>query len=171
MSTRSDGWSHRNGRTLGPKESQMKKIIFLAVLVMAICAAGFAQEQAKEPEKELNLGRVYFPKTFVHAGKDYNKGVYQVTLFEKEGVPWFKVLTKKKEPLFEELAIVKPFEKKRRGARFWVQKGLMSGYEYFRLKVVQPDKEVIAFFFIKQSQKEAAKEEPAAENQGIEEET
>jgi hypothetical protein len=138
----------------------MKKTIIFVVLVMALYATGFAQAEAAPTEaKELNLGRIYFPKPFIHAGKDYNRGVYHVTLFEKEGVPWFKVLNKKKEPLFEELAIVKPFKKKRRGSRFWVRKGMLSGYEYFRLKVIKPDKEVIAFFFTKQKQKQTAKKE------------
>ena len=39
----------------------MKKIIFIAILVLVFNLAGFDQAV------ELNLGRTYFPKDFVHA--------------------------------------------------------------------------------------------------------
>lgn len=98
---------------------------------------------------EINLGRVYFPKAFVHANKDYNKGVYRVTLFAKDGVPYFKVMNKKKELLFEEMAVIKPYEGKFKKFKHRVKKELLKGYEYFRIKVTKPDNMIMAYFLVK----------------------
>lgn len=98
---------------------------------------------------EINLGRIYFPKAFVHASKDYNKGVYRVTLFSKDGVPYFKVMNKKKELLFEEMAVVKPYEGKYKKFKYRVKKELLKGYEYFRIKVTKPDTLIMAYFLVK----------------------
>ncbi|MCP5105321.1 MAG: hypothetical protein GY950_18175 [bacterium] len=100
-------------------------------------------------DDELKLGRIYFPRAFVHAGKNYNRGIYRMILTEKEGQPWFKVFSKKNEPLFEELAVVKPYKGKRKRFKHRVRKEMLRGYEYFRVKVIKPDNEAIAYFFVK----------------------
>ena len=75
----------------------MKKIIIILIFVLPVSFAGLAQEAQ---DKDINLGSINFPKAFVHAGKDYDKGIYLVVLTEKHGFPWFKVSNKKKELLF-----------------------------------------------------------------------
>ena len=121
------------------------------------------KEEPVKPE-DLNLGRVYFPRAFVHAGKDYDKGVYRMSLMEKEGVPWFKVFDKKKELLFEEMAVVKPYEGKSKRFRYRIRKEMLKGYEYFRIMVIKPDKRIMAYFLVKQ--KEAPKPaEPESESE------
>lgn len=167
------------------KESKMTKILlFFTMALLVLNIAGTAQsaqttqetqeeqtkqttqaDQAKQEEpakkeepvkpEDLNLGRIYFPRPFVHAGKDYNKGVYRMSLTEKEGVPWFKVFDKKKELLFEEMAVVKPYEGKAKRFRYRIRKEMLKGYEYFRIMVIKPDKRIMAYFFVKQ--KEAPK--------------
>ncbi len=110
------------------------------------------QKEKVVKAKEINLGRSYFPKNFVHNGKEYKKGLYYVLLTEKKGVPWFKVLDRKKQPLFEELAVVKPIErkqKKRRRTRLKVKKEMLKDYEYYRIKVFKPEAEIIAYFLVK----------------------
>ncbi len=152
------------------KESHMKKILlFFTMALLVLSTAGMAQatqenqeEQTKQEEPErkeepvkpedLNLGRIYFPKAFVHAGKDYNRGVYRMSLTEKEGIPWFKVFDRKKELLFEEMAVVKPYEGKSKRFRFRIRKEMLKGYEYFRITVIKPDKRIIAYFLVKQKE-------------------
>lgn len=121
----------------------MKKIIFFVILVLILNFAGFPQD------KDLNLGRIYFPKAFIHAGTDYNKGVYLVSITEKDGFPWFKVFNKKNELLFEEMAVIKPYEGKVKRFKYRMRKNLLSRHEYFRIKVIKPDNVIIAFFLIK----------------------
>jgi hypothetical protein len=121
------------------------------------------KEEPVKPE-DLNLGRIYFPRAFVHAGKNYDKGVYRMSLTEKEGVPWFKVFDKKKELLFEEMAVVKPYKGKSRRFRFRIRKQMLKGYEYFRITVTKPDKRIIAYFFVKQEEPPKPSEpEPGSE--------
>lgn len=142
----------------------MKKMIFflIFILLVVVTVPGLGQDSQDTQEtqdKDINLGRIYFPKTFVHAGKDYNKGVYLVTLTEKEGVPWFKVFNKKKELLFDEMAVVKPYKGRRTNFKYRVRKGLLKGYEYFRIRVIKPDKMIMAFFLVKQKEASSSKKE------------
>jgi hypothetical protein len=143
----------------------MKKIIFFLIFILlaAVTAASLNQDTQDTQDtqdiqdKDINLGRVYFPKAFVHAGKDYNKGVYLVTLTEKEGFPWFKIFNKNKELLFDEMAVVKPYKGRRRNFKYRVRKGLLKGYEYFRIRVIKPDKMIMAFFLVKQKESNSSK--------------
>lgn len=121
----------------------MKKILIFIILTIFLSFALLSQVQ------EINLGKVYFPKSFVHASKDYNKGVYRVILTEKEGVPYFKILNKKKELLFEEMAVIKPYEGKSKKFKYRLKKEMLKGYEYFRIKVTKPDNLVMAYFIVK----------------------
>ncbi|MCK4762410.1 MAG: hypothetical protein KAW12_09455 [Candidatus Aminicenantes bacterium] len=103
----------------------------------------------------LRLGRIYFPRDFVHAQKDYKKGVYRLNLISKEEVPYFQILSKKGELLFEEMGLVKPYKGRNKRFRYRLSKAMMRGYEYFRIRVTRPDKYIMAFFFIKQPEKPA----------------
>lgn len=114
---------------------------------------------AMEPEtkpavEDLQLGRVYFPKNFIHSGKNYKRGIYRLALTEKDGTPWFKVFDKRKEFLFEEMSVVKPVERKNKRFKHRVRKEMLRGYEYFRVKVIKPDKEIIGYFFVQEEKGE-----------------
>ena len=121
----------------------MKKLVIILVFVFILSFSLISQSE------EINLGKIYFPKSFVHAQKDFNKGVYRVTLIYKEGVPHFKVMNNNKELLFEEMAVVKPYEGKYKKFKYRVKKELLKGYEYFRIKVTKPDNLIMAYFLIK----------------------
>jgi hypothetical protein len=133
----------------------MKKIIFFLIFVLLVNFTGLAQETQEATEtqetqdKDINLGSINFPRPFVHAGKDYDKGIYLVTLTEKHGIPWFKVSNKKKELLFEEMAVVKPYKGRRKNFKYRIRKGFLKGYEYFRIRVITSDKIILAFFLVK----------------------
>lgn len=121
----------------------MKKLTILVVMIMVSSIFVFAQTE------EIKLGKVYFPKSFVHAKKDYDRGVYNVMLTQKDGAPYFKVFNKKNELLFEEMAVIKPYEGKYKKFKYRVKKELLRGYEYFRIKVTKPDNLIMAYFLIK----------------------
>lgn len=159
----------------------MKKGMLLIIFLSVFVFFGLAQDQEQEKEPEslippqvgeevlkpsptptptptptpppLKLGRIYFPRDFIHAQKDYKKGVYQVNLISKEEVPYFQVLSKKGELLFEEMGLVKPYKGRNKRFRYRLSKTMMRGYEYFRIRVTRPDKYIYAFFFIKQPEK------------------
>jgi hypothetical protein len=132
----------------------MKKILFFVVLILIFNLSGYAQTQptTTAPAKDLNLGRTYFPRDFMHAGKNFNKGVYRVTLTEKDGFPWFKIMNNKKELLFEEMAVVLPNEGKSKNFRYRVKREMLRGYEYFRIKVTKPDQLIMAYFLVEREQ-------------------
>jgi hypothetical protein len=98
----------------------MKKLILSAFFVVLISLFIFPQTN------DIKLGRIYFPKAFVHAGKDYNKGTYKVEFTVKDEVPLFKVFDKKNNLLFEELAVIKPFEGKNKKFKYRVKKELLK---------------------------------------------
>jgi len=127
----------------------MKKLSILIVLILIFSVFNFAVEKKATVTKDINIGRVYFPRAFVQNMKDYKRGVYRVILTEKDGVPYFNVYNKKKVLLFEEMAVVKPYEAKHKKFRYRVKKELLKGYEYFRIKVTKPNKLIMAHFLIK----------------------
>ncbi|MCK4944057.1 MAG: hypothetical protein KAS65_10790 [Candidatus Aminicenantes bacterium] len=128
----------------------MKKYSLLIVFIIGVSFFISAQEPV------LNLGKIYFPNSFVHAQKDYQKGTYRVFLATTGEVPYFKVFNRKNEFLFEEMAIVKPYTGKYKKFKYRLKKGVLRGYEYFRIRVTRPDNIYLAFFFLK---KRAVKEE------------
>lgn len=128
------------------------------------------QEKPAQPE-ETDLGKVYIPRDFVHADKDYSKGNYYISLFEKDGAPWFKVFNNKKEPLFEELAVVKAYKGKAKQSKPRVHKEFLKDFEYFRILVVKPDSRLLAYFLIKQKEVPAAAEAPLAPTETEKKET
>jgi hypothetical protein len=123
-----------------------------------------AQEQPITPI-ETNLGKIYISRDFVHADKDYKKGNYYISLYEKEGTPWFKVFNNNKELLFEELAVVKKYEAKVKRMKVRVRKEFLKDFEYFRVMVIQPDAHLMLYFMIKQKEVPATLPTPA-ENPG-----
>ncbi len=130
----------------------MKKTLIAMFLMLVFSLGVTAQtEKATVAEEELDLGKIYFPKPFIHAGNDYDKGVYQVKLTHKEGIPYF-LISRKDELLFEERGVVKMAKegKRYRVKRYWVKKELLKDYEYFRIKVTKPDRLVMAYFVVKQ---------------------
>jgi hypothetical protein len=136
----------------------MKKIIIFMALVFVFNFALFASE-IDFSALDIKVGYITIPRPFIHAKKDYDKGIYYVTLTAKEGVPYFNVHNQKKELLFEELAVVKPTKSKYK-FNYRVRKGFLKGYEYFKLKIVKPEAHIIAFFLVKEKkEKEKVEEE------------
>lgn len=148
-------------------------IIFLVMISMI--SFGYAQEEAQEPAaqqeqaqeketapapEEISIGNIYFPRPFIQAGKDYQKGVYTVKVVYKESGPVFLVY-KKDKMLFEEIAIQK--KKKNRVKRFKVRRDFLKNFEYFRIRVFRPDHNLYAYFLTKQ--KDKAPEAKTAEEQ------
>jgi len=137
----------------------MKKIIISIIFILVISCTFYAQNDKKDENakntniEEINLGRIYFPKTFVHAKKDYNRGVYRVKFTKKDDIPYFIILNKKKELLFEELAIIKPYKGKYKKFRYRLKREMLRGYEYFRIKLTRPDNFYMAYFLIKNREK------------------
>ena len=135
----------------------MKKYLLLIVFMIGVSFLLSAQEQV------MNLGKIYFPRSFVHAQKDYQKGTYRIFLATKGEVPYFKIFNAKNEFLFEEMAIVKPYKGKAKKFKYRIKKGIMRGYEFFRIQVTRPDNIYLAFFLLKQKtvKKAKAAEAPA----------
>jgi hypothetical protein len=136
------------------------------------------EEQVPPPVQEttpqaqdMQLGRVYFPRPFIHEGKNYAKGIYNLALTEKEGTPWFKVFDKKKELLFEEMSVVKPVERKNKHFTYRIGKEMLKGYEYFRVKVIKPEEEIIGYFFIQKEEEHSIPEEGSEETTPVEQKT
>ena len=134
----------------------MKKLSVLIIITLIFSVLNFAVEK-QAVSKDIKLGKVYFPKTFVYNMKDYKRGVYRVILTEKDGVPYFNVYNKKKELLFEEMAVVTPYEGKYKKFKYRIKKELLKGYEYFRIKVTKPDNVIMAHFLIKKKVKKVKK--------------
>ncbi len=119
----------------------MKKIRFFApVCLVALVAASFAQTT------DINLGRVFFPRAFIHAEKDFPRGTYNVLLTLKENVPFFRISNAKKELLFDEMAVIQPKESKGFKSGWRVRKELLKENEYFRLRVIKPGELVTGYF-------------------------
>ena len=139
----------------------MKKYMLWVVIWIGVSFLLNAQEQV------LNLGKVYFPRAFVHAQKDYQKGTYRLFLAQKGEVPYFKVFNAKNEFLFEEMAIVKPYTGKNKKFKFRIKKGIMKGHEFFRIQVTRPDNIYLAFFMLKKQEVKPKKaEKPPEDNPG-----
>jgi len=156
-----------------------KAIFFLAVLV--VVAVMFLSAQTQEvtqtqeaaPTQEavqkedtaksvdIVLGKIYFPRDFIHADKEYVKGTYRVVLTSKEGVPYFAVSNPKNELLFEELAVIKLVEAKNKRFSYRLRRELLQGEEYFRIRVIKPDQWLMAYFLVKKPGSQAHPATPA----------
>jgi hypothetical protein len=130
----------------------MKKMFVFILVIMCLNVGLFGSEEESKTEPaglDIKVGYISIPRPFVHAGKDYARGAYYITLTEKEGVPYFNVFNRKKELLFEEMAVVQPYKARNKNFKYRIRKGYSRGGEYFRLRVIQPDSVMSAFFLIK----------------------
>jgi hypothetical protein len=128
----------------------MKKITVFMMFVLVLSFAVFAEEEETASQSpDITVGNITIPRSFIHAGKNYDKGVYYVTVTAKEGVPYFNIHNRNKELLFEEMAVVKPNKSKSRFTHR-VRRGFLPNYEYFRLKVITPEAQMMAFFLVKE---------------------
>jgi hypothetical protein len=100
--------------------------------------------------QDVKIGKVKFPKDFIHAGKEFKAGIYQVVLTQKETVPYFLVSTVKNEQLFDEMAIVKKAQKRKAGHKLSIKKDLSKDAHFFRIEVFKPEAVVMAYFMLKQ---------------------
>jgi hypothetical protein len=99
--------------------------------------------------QDVKIGKVKFPMDFIHAGKEFKAGVYQVLLTQKETVPYFVVSTVKNERLFDEMAIVKVAQKRKSGHKLTIKKDISKDAHYYRIEVFKPDAVVMAYFMLK----------------------
>lgn len=99
---------------------------------------------------EIDLGKINFPRDFIHSKTDYKKGVYQVKLITKEGeaLPYFQVYDKENKLLFEEMSLVIPRPGKHGKFKYRLRRRILNN-EYFMIRVTKPDKHIYAFFLIK----------------------
>lgn len=131
----------------------MKKIVIFTIFATVFSFYLFC-DNGLSVSKEINIGKVYFPKPFVHSEKDFNRGVYLVLLTTKDGVPYFKVSDKKGNFLFDEMAVVKENKSKNKKFNYRIKKEMLRGYEYFRIKVTEPEKLIMGYFLIKKNKTE-----------------
>jgi hypothetical protein len=144
---------------------EMKKLFLVLFITLIMLLSGSMLCTAAD-FKDLNMtiGKVRISKPFIHAGKDFEKGIYWVTLTAKDGIPYFNIHNPKKELLFEELAIVKPFETTSKKFTPHVTKGFLKSGKYFRIKVKRPDAFVLCYLLLKQEEP-PKKEEPKQETE------
>lgn len=140
----------------------MKKPAIAVIFLLIFTFMMFNEENKPVVvKKDIKLGKIYFPRAFVHDSKDFKRGVYKVILTDKDGIPYFNVLTKKDELLFEEMAVVKKNKRKFKKFKYRLRKELLRGYEYFRIKVTKPENLYFAYFLLKKKEvKKETKKEP-----------
>lgn len=122
-------------------------------------------QPAPAEQPEIPVGKISIPRPFIHAGKEYDKGVYFMEVIEKSGEKWFKVSDEKtKDPLFEELAVVKTWKSRGKGRGVQIQKQFLKKFEYFRVAVNRDGEKIMAFFLVKPEapQAEPKEEKPAS---------
>jgi len=141
----------------------MKTLNIFLIFVLILSFTVYAQEiePTNEADKtagtgntnleeiDITLGSIRFPRPFIHAQKDYDPGIYYITLTAKAGVPYFNVYTQTQELLFEEMAIVKTKKGKSGKSKYRVKKGFSNKQEHFNLKVITPTHRLMAFFLVK----------------------
>jgi hypothetical protein len=137
------------------------KIFLIFVLILSFTMVAQEPEPTGEAEKtaetdntnleeiDITVGSVRFPKPFIHAQKDYDQGIYYITLTAKAGTPYFNVYTQTQELLFEEMAVVRPNKRKSGKFKYRVRKGFSNKREHFNLKVITPTHRIMAFFLVK----------------------
>jgi hypothetical protein len=131
-------------------------LIFVLILSFAIAAQeieplGEANrtDSTNLEEIDITLGSISFPRPFIHSQKDYEPGIYYITLKAKAGVPYFNVYTQTQELLFEEMAVVQPNKGNPGKVPYRVKKGFSNNQEYFDIKVITPTHRIMAFFLVK----------------------
>lgn len=122
----------------------MKKILIFFLTAAFIAPAGVLMSQLNE----LDLGSIHFPKDFLHSQQHYDKGTYKVEMVTRDGQHYFIVSDREGNPLFEELATIKPYEGKYKNFKYRVKKELLKKYEYFRIKITTPEELIMAYFLV-----------------------
>lgn len=163
----------------------MKKVCIFTLLILLGGFTTFAQEEtppeiipqtkseAKPETKteargndftglDIKIGNISITRPFIHNKKDYARGVYYITLTAKDGFPYFNVHNRKKELLFEEMAVLKT-QKTKRKFNYRVRRGYTSGTEFFRLMVLKPEARIMAFLMVKKAGKKKEPEKPASQ--------
>ena len=125
----------------------MRKPVIILMFILVFTLSVSAQEAVVVPD-DLNLGSIKFSRSFIHDGKNFNKGIYKVTLKEKDGEFLFNVFNASDELLFEEVAIVKARKSRIGKRKFLLRRSFMRGFEFFRIKVTRPDKVLMGYFLI-----------------------
>lgn len=118
-----------------------KNVLFWAIGLLCLGVLGAMDD--------IQVGRVNIPKPFVHQEQEFAPGAYQITLSEKEGIPVFLVNDNQNNLLFEELAVIKPYEGKGKNFKPRVRKAFLKDFEYFRIKVTTPENIYLAYFLMK----------------------
>jgi len=138
----------------------MKKI-WCMMLVLLISVVLFASEnEAPVDLKDLNIeiGNIRIARPFIHAGTDFEKGIYFVTLTAKDGVPYFNFFNAKKELLFEEMGIVKVYGTPKMNKKPVIKKGFIKNLEYYRIKVKQSGVMFLGYLLVKKAEPKPAPE-------------
>jgi hypothetical protein len=99
--------------------------------------------------QDINLGKINFPQSYIHAGKEFPAGKYAVVLTVKDTVPFFNVYDPQKELLFEEMAIVKARSGSGKSSAYRVKKEFLKGDEYFRIMVIKSNQWLLGYFLVK----------------------
>ncbi|HEX7502340.1 MAG TPA: hypothetical protein VF451_02875 [Acidobacteriota bacterium] len=147
-----------------------KSLVMIALALFSLIVLGQEQEQlpvqpseqpqvqAAEPQpappaplppQGRDLKIIPFPEAFIHADKEYPAGNYRMVLAEKDGQSVFFVENAQKEPLFEELAIVKAHAAEGTKSHFHVNIEGMSDNEYMRIKVTTQGEWFLGYFLVK----------------------
>ena len=121
----------------------MKKILIISLV--GIIGAFFTFTVQLE---DLDLGKVHFPRDFLHDQKTYSRGHYQVKLENREPSYYFIVSDGKGEHLFEELAVTKPYEGSAKNFQYRIHKEFLKDYEYFRIKIITPQVLIMGYFLV-----------------------
>jgi hypothetical protein len=149
--------------------NNMTKIIVIFMALTLLVSAYLFPAPQDFSGLDIKIGNVRIPKAFIHAGKDYNKGIYWVTLKEKDGFPYFNIHNRKKELLFEEMAVLKNRNYKGKAKKFkhWIKNELLRGYEFYRIKVSRADSFIMAYLLLNQKKNPAAQNKPKNKDSGV----
>jgi hypothetical protein len=133
---------------------KLLNILLIIGLIFSVTLYAREAEPTSAPNTNLEglditLGSIHFPRPFIHDQKDYDQGIYYITLVLKHGIPYFNVYTQTQELLFEEMAVVKQADLKTGKSKFRVKKVLLNNSEYFNLKVLTSTHRIMAFFLVK----------------------
>ncbi|MDY0296936.1 MAG: hypothetical protein RB296_06420 [Acidobacteriota bacterium] len=115
-------------------------VVFLA-LAFAFSASLVAQD--------LDLGNIRVPRAFVHGETSHDAGIYHLVLTDKEGIPWFQVQDRQGNLLFEEMGVVLTEAVPGMRRAFRMRGEMLRGYEFYRVRVTQPDRKVLAYFLLR----------------------
>lgn len=118
-----------------------KKLMLMGLLLLPVLISAQSQD--------IKLGGIDFPRAYIHAGKEFPQGRYEVVLTVKDAVPFFNVYNSNQELLFEEMAIVIEHTGGKRTFAYRLKKGFLKDGEYFRIMVSKPGQSLLGCFLVK----------------------